>query len=238
MLTFDETYGLLSRSCLPENKLRMILSMAKPKEIKYFDREHIFVAVRLIQFYQNHQNVKNLSLTVPDGVRLKPPYLKGISDKYKSRRKKSLFSMSSTLTAQTDASLLSLKYDKMQDDINKLQSQLQRSIDHVLVLKQENDVLRQSGMSAALLVGPRRTKTKHNNQSVIKDNMNDRVSKSRANKEYHNSEEIEFGDIPKKLDIKKRGSNVSELTDFVIEEKRRFPPLPKFLLGRSSLKIK
>ena len=149
----------------------MILDMAKPNKDDKLNKEHFFVAVRLIQFHQNRQNVENLTLTVPRGVRLDLPYFKGFNDSPPKRKisqcsnRKSVctyppkrtnfappkrkISQCSNVTNITVQSYMSLsqKCEKMEKEIERLQQQLKNSIDYVRVLEQENDLLREINVS-------------------------------------------------------------------------------------------
>lgn len=69
---------VLSLSSISRDDLDMIIHMVTINNAYTLTRQQFYVAVRLIQFRQNNESVKNLRLTVPDNVRLNPPYFKNI----------------------------------------------------------------------------------------------------------------------------------------------------------------
>ena len=80
IVTLDETLEVLSLSGLPQPKLKIILNMISHGKIFVLNKQQFFVAVRLVQFHQNRQAVQNMTLTVPDGVDLNPPYFKSFEN--------------------------------------------------------------------------------------------------------------------------------------------------------------
>lgn len=74
----DEAHALLSLSCLPLDVIKMIMSMTTNNGSHFLDRKQFFTAIRLVQLRQNRVSVRNLTLTVPSGTRLNPPYFKGL----------------------------------------------------------------------------------------------------------------------------------------------------------------
>ena len=71
---------ILLLSELQDDLITIILDMAECNKSARLCRAQFYVAVRLIQLYQNGVPVSNLKLTVPDNIHLFLPYFKGISN--------------------------------------------------------------------------------------------------------------------------------------------------------------
>jgi len=80
MITCKEALEVFSLACVSQKKLTMILYMAKNGKSLFLNKEQFYVAVRLVQLRQNHECIRNFTLTVPDDVHLNPPYFQGISE--------------------------------------------------------------------------------------------------------------------------------------------------------------
>ena len=85
-MTQDEAFEVFDLSTLPQHKIKIIWNMISKDKTFVLNKQQFFVAIRLIQFTQNHQSVKNLALSVPDGVELNPPYFKDITEKELAKR--------------------------------------------------------------------------------------------------------------------------------------------------------
>ena len=77
-ISADEVFEFLSLSRVPNDRLRIILTMANNDRSPRIDKEKFNVAVRLIQLYQNNQMVRNLNLTIDGNITIKPPFFYGI----------------------------------------------------------------------------------------------------------------------------------------------------------------
>jgi len=75
-----DAVGFLSRSKLPIDLLKNIWTIAdqNPKT-NYLNKNKFFVAVRLIQFYQNGQTAQRQNLESDNAIVMRAPYFEGVS---------------------------------------------------------------------------------------------------------------------------------------------------------------
>ena len=74
-----EAVGFFSRSKLPVQALREIWTVAESSKTNALNKRDFFVAVRLIQLYQNNVKGEGMNLQVGAGVSLKAPYFEGFA---------------------------------------------------------------------------------------------------------------------------------------------------------------
>ena len=114
-------------------------------------REQFYVAVRLVQFRQNRESVRDLNLTVPDNVYLKAPYFRGISEA--ESEKTTLVQISKHRDIEqssTESSTnLSLRCVEMEREINKLKKELQSTVKQLNAVTKNNFVLKNGQLSSA-----------------------------------------------------------------------------------------
>ena len=74
-----DAVAFLSRSKLPVDLLRDIWTMSDSPKSNSLDRANFYVAIRLIQLYQNGQSAQDVNLLAAAGVVMRPPYFEGVS---------------------------------------------------------------------------------------------------------------------------------------------------------------
>ena len=121
-------------------------------------KEQFYVAVRLIQFRQNRETVKNLNLTVPENVHLNPPIFKNINEKgmlidstYIDTISNDGASQSTHRSKESDqssfisSSELSFKYQAMGKELEKLKKELHLTTKQLNEVAKDNYLLRKKG---------------------------------------------------------------------------------------------
>lgn len=151
-ISSKEAMQVLSLSCLSRQKLNMILKIATSGNSSILNRDQFYVAVRLIQFRQNEQSVKNLTLTVPDGVNLKPPHFEGfnsleITGFHKSQSKGPLDGNKCGFSdVAQDSTIMPLTLRKrcfaLEKEVKDLKQKLQTATEELQAVKADNDMLR------------------------------------------------------------------------------------------------
>lgn len=154
IITCDEALEVLCLSGISEQKLIMILNMARNSmtdKTSTLNREQFYVAVRLVQFRQNRVSVQNLTLTVPDDICLKPPYFRGISE-LEIEKKRLCEAHQSLLdgysaedieqSSTRSSSDLTLKCEEMEREIDKLKKELQTTVEQLNAVTKDNYILR------------------------------------------------------------------------------------------------
>lgn len=153
--------------------------MVKSDETPVLKKDEFFVAVRLIQFRQNQESVRNLTLTVPSHVDLKPPYFKGISDfKLEKSDSQDQFGddWNRSRPAQISNTFFQEKCLEMHKEMIQLKQKLQATVDELNEVKKDNCMLRRSvsqiiihGSSSKLLsqCSSSKMKKKHRKQGSL-----------------------------------------------------------------------
>jgi len=147
LVSRDEAIEVLSLSRLSRKKLDMILDMSMKKGSTSLNKNQFFVAVRLIQFRQNKETVRNLKLTVPDDVDLKPPFFKGFLEAKPCDYKidPSLGNITQDESEEQDmqcSNSSSSKYCTMEKEIVQLKEELQSTREKLHLVTKDNSILR------------------------------------------------------------------------------------------------
>jgi len=74
-----EAVAFLSKSKLPTEVLRQVWAVAESSKTNFLNKHDFFVAVRLIQLFQNKVKSEGSSLQAPNGVVLNPPFFEGFA---------------------------------------------------------------------------------------------------------------------------------------------------------------
>lgn len=154
-ITVDEARNILSLSSLSHNNLDIILSMVTTENESTLTKEQFYVAVRLIQFRQNRETVKNLNLTVPENIQLNPPIFKNINEKgllinstnvdmnlNDGSSQISNKSKESDQSSYISSSELSFKYQAMGKELEKLKKELHSTTKQLNEVAKDNYKLR------------------------------------------------------------------------------------------------
>lgn len=135
----EEVHSLLALSCLPDDVVKMIMSMTNNGS-KHLDRKQFYIAIRLVQLRQNRVSVKNLTLTVPENVQLNPPFFRGFKSSSSVAHSQSQVDDNTNGDTNTGRNSPSHcdKCAKYKKEIEKLRKDLRASQENVQKLKEEN----------------------------------------------------------------------------------------------------
>ena len=125
----------------------MIFKMVKDDQSSSLTKDQFFVAIRLIQFRQNKEIVRNLTLTVPSNIGLRPPFFKDIESFRYDKNKCNIN------TPDLSTAFFQEKCLEMHKEIIELKQKLQLTVDELHEVKKDNFVLRKSASQVTMNQG-------------------------------------------------------------------------------------